>query len=184
MRKATQDKELLLKSNCLSKNLIMNFNPNTFWPLLCMFLAIVCGIFVVIQNPKAKLNRIFLCICITFAAWFSFYIPFNFHHTDKFLITWFRISYCFISFIPITCFTFVSTYLQVPKNEFWFKINLLIGLTFSILSITTNWIVQGVIYYPWHPYPLAGVLHPFLIISSIHNSSKESSNESSKESFK
>ncbi len=146
----------------------MHLNPYTILPLLCMVLAIICGTFVIRQNPKAKLNRIFLAICITFTAWFSFYIPFNFHYTDKLLIIWFRISYCFISFIPITCFTFISTYLQAPKNEFWFKINALIGFTFSILSITTNWIIQGVSYYPWHPYPHGGVLHPFLILHCIY----------------
>jgi len=142
----------------------MHLNPHTIFPILCMMLAIVCGTFVILQNPKAKLNRIFLGICITFAAWFSFYIPYNFNYTDHLLITWMRISYCFISFIPITCFTFISTYLQAPKNEFWFKVNSAIGLSFAISSITTNWIIQGLCYYPWYPYPRGGILHPFLVL--------------------
>ena len=118
----------------------------------------------ILQNPEAKLNRVFLCICITFAAWFSFYIPENFHYNDKILIIWSKICFCFISFIPITTFTFISTYLQIPKYKFWITVNLLIGLTFSILSITTNWIIQGILYYPWFPYPHAGILHPFLAL--------------------
>ncbi len=146
----------------------MHLNPNTFLPLLCMIIAIICGMFVILQNPKAKLNRIFLGICITFAAWFSFYIPDNFYYTDKLLVTWSRISFCFISFIPIATFTFSSTYLQAPKYEFWIKINSLIGLTFSILSITTDWIIKGMTYYQWYPYPHAGVLHPLLVIHCIY----------------
>lgn len=166
----------------------MHLNPHTILPLLCMVLSIICGTFVILQNPKAKLNRIFLAICITFAAWFSLYIPLNFNENDKLLISWFRISYCFISFIPITTFTFITTYLQIPKNEYWFRINSIIGLLFSILSITTNWIIEKVSYFPWGPYPHAGVLHSALILhcaylvcfsiklmfNSLHNSSLSS----------
>lgn len=146
----------------------MHLNPHTILPLLCMMLAVTCGTFVILQNPKTNLNQIFLALCITFAAWFSFYIPCDFYHTDDFFIKWTRISFCFISFIPITGFTFITTYLQVPKNEFWFKVNAATGLTFCVLSITTNWIIQGFTYYPWFPYPHAGILHPFLILHCVY----------------
>ncbi len=145
-----------------------HLNPHTILPLLCMTLAIVCGIFVILQNPRAKLNRLFFAICITFTAWFSFYIPFNFNYTDQILLTWFRASYCFISFIPITCFTFITTYRQIPRNEFWFKINSLLGLTLSLLSLTTDLIIKNLSYFPFYPYPHAGTLHPLLVLHCIY----------------
>ncbi len=145
----------------------MNFNPYTIPPILCLLLAVICGVFVIGQNPKAKLNQIFLFICLTFIGWFSFYIPFNFPYSEHQILIWTKISFCFISFIPITTFTFISTYLQIPKNEFWFRINSLIGLVFSILSLSTDWIIKGVLHLPWHPYPEAGILHPLLILHCL-----------------
>jgi signal transduction histidine kinase len=145
-----------------------HFNPHTILPIICMFLAISCGIFVVSQNPRAKLNRIFFTICITFAAWFSFYIPFNLSIKEDSLILWFKISYCFISFIPIACFTFITTYLNAPKNIFWYRINSLIGCSFCFMSLFTDLIIKGVNYFRWHPYPKAGVAHSFLIIHCVY----------------
>ena len=146
----------------------MHFNPHTLPALLCLTLALFCGAFVIGHNSKALLNRIFFLICITIAAWCSFYIPFNFNAPDHVLLWWFRVSYCFISFLPIMTFTFVSTYLNAPKNLFWLRINTLIGLTFSILSLTTNWMIEGVYHQPWYPYPKAGPAHLFLIAHCIY----------------
>jgi signal transduction histidine kinase len=145
----------------------MHFNSYTILPILCMLLSMLCGTFVIAQNPKAKLNRLFLAICITFIGWFSFYIPYNFNYTDELVLTWIKISYCFISFVPITTFTFITTYLQIPKNELWFKTNSAIGLIFAISSITTNWLISGLIHYSWYPYPKAGFLHPFFILHCV-----------------
>ncbi len=65
-------------------------------------------------------------------------------------------------------FTFTTTYLNISKNTFWYRINLLIGLTFSILNLSTNWIIKGVNYLPWFPYPQAGALHIFFIIHCVY----------------
>ncbi len=146
----------------------MHFNPHTILPIGVMIVALLCGIFVLLQKPKAPLNRIFFGICITFVAWFSFYIPFNFNVSDEFLIQHFKISYFFISFIPILTFTFITTYVNAPKNYFWFGINSLIGSIFSILSISGDSIVKGIYHYPWHPYPQAGDLHPLLVFHCIY----------------
>jgi signal transduction histidine kinase len=145
-----------------------HLNPHTILPILCLIFSLLCGVFVLCQNPQAKLNQTFATICITFLGWFSYYIGFNFDLSEQSLTLWFRIAYCLISFIPIMCFRFVTIYLQTPRNDFWFRFNALIGLIFSILSIATPWIINGVIYYPWHPYPKAGILHPLLVLHCIY----------------
>ncbi len=61
-------------------------------------------------------------------------------------------------------FTFVTTFLNLPKNLFWFRINALIGCIFSLMSLGTDWIISGIYYTPWHPYPKAGPLHFLLLI--------------------
>ncbi len=146
----------------------MHLNPHTILPLFCMLLALICGAFVIRQNPKAKLNQIFFTLCLALTAWFSIYIPIDSNCSNEFLLNWFKISYCFICFIPISCFTFVTTYLKASKNELWFKINLAIGTTFSILSVSTDWLLKGIVQYPWYRYPLAGPLHPFFVFHCIY----------------
>ncbi len=145
----------------------MHLNLHTILPILTLLLAIFCGLFVITQNPKAFLNQTFFTLCICIIFWFSIYIPFNFNLQKSHLLIWFKIAYFFISFVPITCFTFVSTYLKMPGNQLWFKINTIIGLSFSILSISTDWIVSGINYYPWYPFPQGGILHPLLILHCI-----------------
>ncbi len=142
----------------------MHFNPHTILPIACLIFALCCGVFVLSKNPKAPLNRIFFYICLNITAWFSFYIPFNFNTSESTLLLWFRISYCFISFLPIMCFTFITTYLNAPQNKLWYQVNSSIGIIFCLISLFTPWMVKGVSYYPWHPYPTAGITHPLLII--------------------
>ena len=144
-----------------------HINIHTTLPIICIVHAIVCGIFVIVNNPKRKLNQIFLGICISFIGWFSFYLPYIFDCSEDLLIKWYRISYCFICFVPITTYTFITTYLECDNNNFWFKINSIIGITLSTLSITTSWIVDKTNYLPWFPYPQAGKLHPLLIIHCL-----------------
>ncbi len=146
----------------------MHFNPHTILPIICLILTLAFGIFVLAQNLHARLNRIFFVVCLTIVAWLSFYIPFNFPISDKNLILWFRISYCFISFLPIMVFTFITTYLNAPKNIFWYRINTTIGLSFCLMSLFTDWIVKGINYLPWYTYPKAGVAHIFLVFHCIY----------------
>jgi len=146
----------------------MHFNPHTILPIICLLLALGCGIFVLSQNSAARLNRIFFFLCIGMAIWFSFYIPFNFLISERELTFYFRFCYCFISFLPIQLFTFITTYLNVPKNLFWYRINTSIGLSFCLMSLFTDWIIKGVNYLPWYPYPKAGIAHKFLIIHCIY----------------
>jgi signal transduction histidine kinase len=146
----------------------MHLNPHTILPIVCLFLTLSCGIFVLSQNPQAHLNRLFFFICLTMAAWFSIYIPFNFSVSEKNLILWFRISFCFISFLPIMIFTFITTYLNMPKNIFWYRINSMIGLLICLINIFTDWIIKGINYLPWYPYPKAGKAHFLLVFYCIY----------------
>lgn len=142
----------------------MNLNPHTIVPIICLLLATICGLFVVTKNPRAKLNRIFFFICLDIAAWMSFYIAFNLNLTQEALLLWFKISYCFISFIPIMCFTLLTVYTNSPRNGTWFKINSILGVLLCILSLFSDLVVSGVYYLPWYPYPMAGPLHIILVI--------------------
>ena len=145
----------------------MSINLHTILPLTCLLLSISCGVFVLIRNHKEKLNQIFFFICLNISIWFSIYIPFNFHLTDSEYITWFKIAYCFISFIPIMIFTFVTTFLKTPNNQILYRINSTIGFSFCLLSLLTNTIVKGTIYYPWFPFPEAGNLHILLVMHCV-----------------
>jgi signal transduction histidine kinase len=146
----------------------MHLNPHTILPIICLILSLGSGFFVIKANPKARLNQIYLGICLSICGWFSFLLPFNFNFKEEILLNWFRLTYCAIPFIPVTCFTFVTTYLKKENNDHWYKINLIIGSFFSIICISTPWIIQGVIYYPWYPYPQAGILHKFLVFHCLY----------------
>lgn len=146
----------------------MLLNPHTIPATICTIFALTCGFFVLFKDPRAKLKQIFFFICFNIAAWMSFYVPFNFQVSEFLLIKWFKISYCFISFLPIMCFTFVTSYLNVSKNRFWYRINSLIGLTFCIISLTTDWVISGVNYLPYFPYPKAGPLHVLLMMHCFY----------------
>jgi signal transduction histidine kinase len=144
----------------------MHLNPHTILPILCLIFSLFCGISVLSKNVKSQLNQIFFLICLSMAGWLSFYIPFNFKYSQTTLIWWFKISHCFIAFLPIMCFTFVTTFLNIPRNTFWYRINLLIGILLSVLSLISDYIISGILYLDlWnYPYPKAGILHPLLVI--------------------
>lgn len=145
----------------------MNLNFQTIIPIITVVSALVAGIFVLLNNPKASLNRIYFFICFNLAAWFSFYTPSIINMPESFTLWWFKIGYCFISFLPIMCFTFVITYLNIPKRDLIYKVNAFVGMTLSVMSLSTDLIVSGINKLPTL-YPKAGELHFILIIHCIY----------------
>jgi len=119
------------------------------------------------REPRSKLNLIFFLICLNISGWLSFYIPFNLDLTENALTLWFKISYCFISFLPIMCFYFCDHFSKhTPQQVLVSKLIRSLGFFLSILSIFSNLIVGGVnhLKYGNYPYPKAGLAHPLLVL--------------------
>lgn len=148
----------------------MEINPHTLIHIISVFFSLACGIFVIVNNHKCPLNRQYFIVCINIFVWLSINIPVNFPSWGpNVLELWSQISYCAISFMPISSFSFVTEYLNFPQHKAWYRINIIIGLIFSVLILTTNYFIDGIDYtLPWHPFPKAGPLNFIQILHCIY----------------
>src|SRR5438132_618173 len=121
----------------------MHLNPHSIPPILCLLFSLIIGLFILSRNPKSAINKNFFGICLSFVLWLSFYIPYNLNFSEEKLIHWFRIAYCGIIFIGIMCFNYTTIFLNIPNMSFWRWFNILIGLTFCIINLTTNLFISG-----------------------------------------
>lgn len=141
----------------------MTLNPYTIAPLLAMIYALASGLFVLRHSVSARLNKIYALFCLMFVGWFSMYLTSNINISKDMLELWMRISFCFVCFTPMMCFSFVTEFFQLPRNIYWYRVNLIIASLFSILTLTTDLIIVEKINLPWFPYSKAGSLH-FLVV--------------------
>ena len=146
----------------------MHFNPYTILPIFSMFLSLSVGIFVISNNHRPGINRIFFIFCLTLTIWFSYYVLLNFRISERSFLIWTRIIYAVISFVPIMLFTFVTKFLNMERFKRWFLINLIIGFIVAFLTIFTKFIIAGFIYYPWYQYPKAGTLHLIFVAHTMY----------------
>jgi len=146
----------------------MHINPHTILPIFTMFLSLLVGIFVIYNNNRPDINRIFFILCLTLTIWFSYYLLPNFKISEHLFLTFTRIIYAVITFVPIMTFTFVTKFLNMERFKRWFIINLIIGFMVVFLTIFTKLIISGLVYYPWYPFPKAGPLHFIFLVHTLY----------------
>lgn len=143
-------------------------NSNTIIPIICCLLSLACGIFVLINNRKARLNQLLFLLCLNLSIWMTQYVPMFLNTPHNILILYFKVTYCFIAFIPIMKLTFVTTFINNNKNNQWFIFNLVIGIIFCLLCLFSDLIMGGAIFYENHSYPKAGKLHALFVIHCLY----------------
>jgi len=139
-------------------------NPYSIPPALSSLAVIGLGIFVIIKNPRVRLNQIFALLCLSTTVWLSFYtVSYNFNKSNWFVLQWYRISYCGIAFIAITYFHYLTTFLKIHWAKRWAFFNYIYGIIISIFILFTNKIVAGLYQFSWGSYPKAGSWHPYFL---------------------
>ncbi len=135
--------------------------------LLSATIVLIAGIFILFQNLKNHLNIIFFFVCLSTSVWQGF-LAINFLYESNnaaFRELLLRIDYCGVTFLGVTIFHFIITFLNFKSK----KINLLVilhylyGIISSTLILTTNYIISGSYHYFYGYYPQAGAYHPIFL---------------------
>ena len=105
-----------------------NMNIYSIFPLITSLAALTVGVFVFLQNTRARANITFFLSCVVTFWWqFSWVILFNTKDpvAAAYLV---KVGYSGVIFIPITFFHFIAAFLGLEKQEKLFiKVQYAIG---------------------------------------------------------
>ncbi|MDD3375301.1 MAG: ATP-binding protein [Candidatus Omnitrophica bacterium] len=137
--------------------------PENFYSYLQIFSSILIlwsGIIILTRNPRQKINQIFFFLCLTTFSWLFLYKIISLFDINKNLEQLLaRISYCGITAFPALTFHYTLLFLDTKINKKLIRVAYATTLSFCLLILKTNLIVNGFYYYQWGPYPKAGNLH-------------------------
>ncbi|MDD5561722.1 MAG: ATP-binding protein [Candidatus Omnitrophica bacterium] len=112
-------------------------NPFAFSGLLVLISTLFFGFFVFFNNPKSRVNRIWLVFSISVALWGLAALKIGLiPETEKeTALLWWKITYLGIIFIPVVFYHFVHAWLGI-KNKIFLFIFYLWGIFFFVLQWT------------------------------------------------
>lgn len=136
-------------------------NLYSFGPILSGIFIFLLAIYIFlkdIRNPIYQLCFLsFLCV----AVWLTMYgILYSIPLPPPQILIGYKIAYCWITFIPITFFTYITTFLEIKWTKRWNIFNYIYGIIVIVLILKTDLIISGLYFYSFGPYPKAGALHP------------------------
>ncbi len=140
-------------------------------PLLAATLVFACGLWIVLQNPRAIANITFGLLCLAVCTWmFSFFMIYSTTDAEQALF-WGKFIYLGVVFIPATFYHFCDSFLKRKAENKLIFTNYLVSTAF-LAFIPTSYVIHGQYSYFWGYYPKAGVLHPlfltyFLAVSGL-----------------
>jgi signal transduction histidine kinase len=134
-------------------------NVYSFPTFVTSILVFVLASIVYAKNKTNPANRAFFLICQVTSIWL-FFSSIAYNLKEESSVDFFmRICYVGIIFIPATVFHFTNSFLGINRRKviIFFYI---IGLSFSTLLLTKDYLISGVYRYFWGYYPRAGKYHP------------------------
>jgi signal transduction histidine kinase len=137
-------------------------NPYAIPPLITNIIIVGIGLFVFLRNRKAKLNIIFSFFSLILAIWLSGYAMMYLSKDGAKALSWGRIGFLGIIFIPILSYHFIISFLNL-KRKILLRIIYLLAIP-SILLSRTNYIYNGIKLHFWGYYPTAGKIYFIFLI--------------------
>jgi len=136
---------------------------NAIPPLAAGTLVFACGLWIVLQNPRAMTNRMFGLVCLGASIWlFSFFMLYSSPSgTDALL--WGKLSQLGSVYIPAYFYHFAMRFSGLPGHRRAIFANYIIS-TFFLLLLPTDYYFEGHYQYSWGYYPRAGTLLPLFLL--------------------
>ena len=132
-------------------------------PLIAASVILLCGLWIVLKNPKATTNITFGSICLAVFFWlFGLFMMFS-AGREQGVFFWGKFAYTGIVFIPAFFYHFCVSFLQRDSRKGPIVISYLISITFLAL-IPTDLFLNGRYSYFWGSYLKAGPLHPLFLV--------------------
>ena len=135
-------------------------NVYAIGPLLVAVSTLAFGLFTFLSNPKAKLNRLFFGICASVFVWaFGYSQMYRTVNNDALALSWARIGYIGVPFVPVFVYHFIVTFLELRRSLFTIGLTYACGVAFLVIG-HTNLFLNGMYHnYFWGYYPKAGPLY-------------------------
>lgn len=131
-------------------------------PLLAGTLFLICGLWVLIGNPRSTINVVFSGVCGAACFWlYGSFMLFSASHEAEALF-WTRVIYTGIVFLPALTYHFAQALVGGASQDRLIIWNYGVGLLFWGL-MAASYLFDGQYVYYWGRYAKAGVLHPLLV---------------------
>lgn len=128
--------------------------------------SIILGLIVYFKNKKASLNKVFILLCLSVAAWAGFYFLWIiFGNTKSIALLLGRALNIAAIFIPITYFHFITVFLNIYQEK---KKVVILGYLLSFALFITGFTslfvrdVEPELSFPWYPKP--GIAYHFFTL--------------------
>jgi two-component system NtrC family sensor kinase len=137
--------------------------PYSIPPLITANIIFACGLWIVLKNPRAKVNITFGSICLAVCFWlFGVFMMFS-AGPEQEIIFWGKVALVGAVFIPAFFYHFCVNFLQRDAKKGPILISYLISTVFLAL-IPSDLLVNGRYSYFWGSYLKAGPLHPVFLV--------------------
>jgi len=127
-------------------------------PLLCAFYFLIVGFFVIKNNAKDPLARIFFAVCLSTFCW---HYPFSFAYNSlnqEFAYLLFKIGWCSILFLPTTIYHFFVILSGKKQENKFVYYSYIYSAILLVVHILTNLVISTTYSMDWGFYPRSGVL--------------------------
>ncbi len=146
-----------------------NFTPFALAVFLTSWITLAIGILVLIREKASRESLFFSLITLAIFFWLC---PNSFIYASpdaETALSWSRLSFIGVSFIPSAFFQFTVFALRTSlNNRRMARFGWIISFFFAILALTFDEFYSGVELHPWGYFPHYGwLVIPFLIFLSI-----------------
>lgn len=135
----------------------------TLLPLISSISVFFIGLFIFLQNFKAKINVAFFLHSLAISIWlFGTFMMFLSKNDFLSVIFWDRFIYIGVVFIPVLLYYFVLSYTK-QKNDTILYVGLVLSFLFLIAS-RTQYFVDNVFIYKWGVHTRAYIFHHLFLV--------------------
>lgn len=142
----------------------------SFFPFVTSILILLLGFYVLIQNPRSAINRLFYFFALSIFIW-QFFYSLAYFYNDTSSELYFKIGYIGVFFIPTTWLHFTVLFLRKKKLSLiigFFYLTSTLYCTFNLLSDN---FISGLFQYSWGLYPkvifLSHIFFLFFFVSAF-----------------
>ncbi len=125
------------------------------------------GAYVFLQNPKARINKIFVIFCFVFSAWmYSLFFLYFFGTNFNSAIFWSKSVYVGACFSSVLSYHFIIAFLNITKRK-WLLYFFYALSVIALFLVYNGGLLNGLYHYSWGYYPKFGKYHPVFMVYMI-----------------
>lgn len=123
------------------------------------------GIFVLLKNRKATINRIFFLMCLSIAIWSFGFVRTITAYNEEAALFWGKFLYIGAIFVPIFFLHFILSFLNRNQKKKGLIISDILLSVFFLILISTSWLIKGVTpFKPYLYYDVPGKAYPLFVL--------------------